>query len=91
MMTSTLILKTSKQHLTIRHVGRSASHAGYNPRKAAQVVAYFALRSGTRSIDADKAAMLAYLADRESIKLFGSPILNEPRSSHSCICHSFTG
>ena len=57
MMTSTLILKTSKQHLTIRHVGRSASHAGYNPRKAAQVVAYFALRSGTRSIDADKAAI----------------------------------
>ena len=51
----------------------------YNPRKAAQVIAYFALRSGKRTIDVIKAIKLVYLGDRESIALWGEPILVEPR------------
>ncbi|RXD04909.1 DUF4065 domain-containing protein [Sphingomonas sp. UV9] len=53
----------------------------YNPRKAAQLIAYFALREGGRAIEVLKAVKLAYLADRESLRRWGTPILHEPRAS----------
>lgn len=52
----------------------------FNPRKSAQVIAYFALRAGGR-IDVLKAVKLVYLADRASIQRFGAPILDEQRFS----------
>lgn len=53
----------------------------YNARKAAQVIAFFAMRCAGRSMHVVKAAKLVYLADRESIKEFGFPILDESRVS----------
>lgn len=53
----------------------------YNPRKASQVVAFFALRSGEAAINVVKAMKLVYLADRENISRYGFPILDERRVS----------
>lgn len=47
---------------------------GYSVRKAAQVVAYFAIRQGGR-INVLKLAKLIYLADRGHLAKFDSPIL----------------
>jgi uncharacterized phage-associated protein len=55
--------------------------SAYNARKAAQVIAYFASKTPTRRIDVLKAIKLVYLADRESIKRHGFPIMDEPRVS----------
>lgn len=53
----------------------------YNARKAAQVIAYFASKTPSHRIDVLKVIKLVYLADRESMKRFGFPILDEPRVS----------
>ena len=53
----------------------------YNPIKAAQVIAYFALQSETKSISILKAIKLVYLSDRASIEKWGFPILDEVRVS----------
>lgn len=53
----------------------------YNPVKAAQVIAYFALLCKNRSIPILKAMKLVYLSDRESVKKWGFPILDEVRVS----------
>jgi uncharacterized phage-associated protein len=53
----------------------------YNALKAAQVVAYLTQKSPNKIIDVLKVIKLVYLADRESIKRFGFPILDEPRVS----------
>jgi uncharacterized phage-associated protein len=53
----------------------------YEPRKAAQLIAYLILKSGRRSINVLKAVKLVYLVDRESIKNFGFPVLDEKRCS----------
>jgi uncharacterized phage-associated protein len=53
----------------------------YNARKAAQVVAYFAVKSPQKRIDVLKVIKLVYLADRESIRTSGFPILDEARVS----------
>ena len=58
---------------------REAPAMAYNPRKAAQTVAYFAIRNGRRPISTLKAVKLVYLADRASIALFGYPIQDERR------------
>jgi uncharacterized phage-associated protein len=55
--------------------------AVYNARKAAQVIAYFALKESSKRIDVLKAVKLVYIADREMIKLHGFPIMDEPRVS----------
>ena len=52
----------------------------FNPRKAAQVVAYLALKAGGK-LDVLKAVKLVYLADRESIHQWGAPILDEQHVS----------
>ncbi|MFK5996906.1 MAG: Panacea domain-containing protein [Rhodobacterales bacterium] len=52
----------------------------YNPEKAAQTIAYFAMREGG-SINVLKVIKLVYLADRESLRLRGHPIQDEPRFS----------
>ena len=52
----------------------------YNPKKAAQTIAYFAMREGG-SINVLKVIKLVYLADRESLRLRGHPIQDEPRFS----------
>jgi uncharacterized phage-associated protein len=51
----------------------------YNPRKAAQTVAFFAMKNRGRSINTLKAVKLVYLADRASIASFGFPIQEERR------------
>jgi uncharacterized phage-associated protein len=53
----------------------------YEPRKAAQLIAYLILRSGGQSLNVLKAVKLVYLVDRESIKRFGFPVLDEKRVS----------
>lgn len=52
----------------------------YNPKKAAQTIAYFAMREGG-SINVLKVIKLVYLADRESLRSRGHPIQDEPRFS----------
>ncbi|WP_093362469.1 Panacea domain-containing protein [Tropicimonas isoalkanivorans] len=50
----------------------------YNPKKAAQTVAFFAIKNGRR-INTLKAVKLVYLADRASIEAYGFPIQEERR------------
>ena len=52
----------------------------FNIRKSAQVVAFFAMKEGGK-INIVKAMKLVYLADRQSVKDYGFPILDEPRFS----------
>jgi uncharacterized phage-associated protein len=52
----------------------------FNPLKAAQVIAYLALKAGGR-LDTIKAVKLVYLSDRESIQQWGAPILDEQHVS----------
>ncbi|MBX3597853.1 MAG: SocA family protein [Rhizobiaceae bacterium] len=53
----------------------------YQPRKAAQLIAALIIQSGLKSLNILKAVKLVYLVDRESIKRFGLPILEEQRVS----------
>lgn len=53
----------------------------YNSAKAAQIIAYFALKSPTRSINMLKAIKLVYISDRECLKRYALPMLDEPRAS----------
>jgi uncharacterized phage-associated protein len=53
----------------------------YNPRKASQIVAFFALKTAQKRINVLKAVKLVYLADRASIAQFGYPMLEERRVS----------
>ncbi len=53
----------------------------YNPIKAAQIIAYFAMQCETKSISILKAIKLVYLSDRTSIEKWGFPILDEVRVS----------
>jgi uncharacterized phage-associated protein len=53
----------------------------YNPRKAAQVIAFFANKNADKLIDVLKVVKLVYLADRECLAAYGHPILDEPRVS----------
>ena len=53
----------------------------YNSAKAAQIIAYFALKSPARSINMLKSIKLVYIADREVLKRFGFTMLDEPRYS----------
>jgi uncharacterized phage-associated protein len=48
----------------------------FNPRKAAQVAAYFAMREGG-SINVLKLAKLIYLADRKNMETFDFPITGD--------------
>lgn len=52
----------------------------YDPVKAAQTIAFFALQEGS-AINVLKVVKLVYLADRESIKRRGHPIQHEKRVS----------
>jgi uncharacterized phage-associated protein len=53
----------------------------YEPRKAAQIIAYLILKSGGQCLNVLKAVKLVYLADRESIARYGFPVLDERRCS----------
>lgn len=53
----------------------------YEPRKAAQLIAYLILKAGTPALNVLKAIKLVYLVDRESIRRFGFPVLDERRCS----------
>lgn len=53
----------------------------YNPRKAAQTIAYLTIKNGRAPINVMKAIKLVYLADRESVRRFGFPIQDEVRVS----------
>lgn len=53
----------------------------YNPVKAAQVIAYLALKTAGHSLNVLKAIKLVYLVDRDSIKRWGAPVLDECRVS----------
>lgn len=52
----------------------------YDPRKAAQTIAFFAMKEGG-AINVLKVVKLVYLADRESVRLRGHPIQDEGRVS----------
>jgi uncharacterized phage-associated protein len=54
---------------------------GFNARKAAQVVAYFAKRTVSARVNVLKVIKLVYLADRESLRRSGFPILDDNRVS----------
>lgn len=53
----------------------------YSPRKAAQTIAYFAIKNGRVPLNVVKAVKLVYLADRESVARSGFPIQDEVRVS----------
>lgn len=53
----------------------------YNSAKAAQIIAYLALKNDARSINMLKAIKLVYISDREALKRFAVPMLDEPRVS----------
>lgn len=53
----------------------------YNARKAAQTIAFFAMKNGAQPLAVIKSMKLVYLADRESIRRFGFPIQDEDRVS----------
>jgi uncharacterized phage-associated protein len=53
----------------------------YNAKKAAQTIAYFAIKNGSGPLDVLKAVKLVYLADRQSIACYGFPIQDELRVS----------
>lgn len=53
----------------------------YNPRKAAQTIAYLTLKNDSQPLHVIKAIKLVYLADRESVRLYGFPIQDEVRVS----------
>lgn len=53
----------------------------YNVRKAAQTIAFFAMKNGAMPLAILKAVKLVYLADRESVRRFGFPIQDEDRVS----------
>ncbi|MCK8779102.1 Panacea domain-containing protein [Rhizobium sp. NTR19] len=53
----------------------------YEPRKAAQLIASLILKTGGHSLNVLKAVKLVYLVDRESIKRYGFPVLEENRVS----------
>ena len=55
--------------------------SGFNARKAAQVVAYLANKAPDARLNILKAIKLVYLADRESLRQSGFPILDEHRYS----------
>lgn len=70
----------SRQTLIIMR-GQAVPKYDYEVERAAQVLAYFALRAKNRALNILKAMKLVYLADRESIRRFGEPMLDEPRFS----------
>jgi len=49
----------------------------YDPRKAAQTIAYFTVKNGRNPLNILKAIKLVYLADRESVNRHGFPIQDE--------------
>lgn len=53
----------------------------YDPRKAAQTIAYLTIKNGRNPLNVVKAVKLVYLADRESVRRSGFPIQDEPRVS----------
>lgn len=53
----------------------------YEPKKAAQLIAYLIHKSGEKSLDFLKSVKLVYLSDRESVTRYGFPILDEQRYS----------
>lgn len=53
----------------------------YNSAKAAQIIAYFALKVPARSINMLKSIKLVYISDREALKRYGITMLDEPRHS----------
>lgn len=53
----------------------------YDPRKAAQTIAYLAVKNGRKPLNVLKAIKLVYLADRESVRCSGFPIQDEPHYS----------
>lgn len=53
----------------------------YNPAKAAQIIAYLALKTDERALNMLKAIKMVYIADREMLKLYGIPMLEELRVS----------
>ena len=55
--------------------------AGYDPIKAAQVVAYFAMKQGGGVINVLKVTKLAYLAERESMRQFDEPMFFDTLAS----------
>ena len=55
--------------------------SGFNARKAAQVVAYLANKAPNGRLNILKAIKLVYLADRESLRQSGFPILDDDRFS----------
>jgi uncharacterized phage-associated protein len=57
------------------------SNMSYDPRKAAQTIAYLAVKNGRQPLNILKAIKLVYLADRESVRRSGFTIQDEPHYS----------
>ena len=60
---------------------RPWENVAYNVKKAAQTIAYLALKNGGKPLPVLTAVKLVYLADRESIARHGFPIQEEVRVS----------
>ena len=78
------ILRVDPFEMYLKHSRESAradQGMSYQPKKAAQLIAALILKSAGNSINILKAIKLVYLADRESIRRYGFPILDEDRYS----------
>ncbi|MTH94644.1 Panacea domain-containing protein [Roseibium sp. RKSG952] len=53
----------------------------YEPKKAAQLIAYLIMKAGADQLNVLKAIKLVYLVDRESVRSYGFPVLDEDRVS----------
>lgn len=71
----------TRHYIRIMYATSPNKKTAYNARLAAQIVAYFALKSATRDISVLKVVKLVYLSDRLSMEKYFFPILTERRVS----------
>jgi len=62
----------------------------YDPRKAAQTIAYLTVKNGRRPLNVIMAVKLVYLADRESVRCHGFPIQDEDYSMPHGLVNTMT-
>lgn len=75
------IVRPSVQHYIDFQEVTSSIDMSYDPRKAAQTIAYLAVKNGRHPLNILKAIKLVYLADRESVLRSGYPIQDEQHYS----------
>jgi uncharacterized phage-associated protein len=75
-----IFAKLAKRYYAqVMYAKKHTNNPAYNARKAAQVLAYFASKTETKTINVLYVIKLIYLSDRKALQRLGMPILNELR------------